>query len=186
MIYSGRKYISKTKIIELLDSKKDFLFFENKEAIIINYKNRNYRLFHIEDFYQIIKNNDLKINVNSDPSYHSLLVAINNKEDIQFKFLSSLRYCQFSNFNIVIDKQSLETIVLKNKQLKEHWESLKCFAIKNTLFFDTEILIELLLNNKLTISENDSDLMHKFQKLFTYHKLNKELINNKKNNLIKI
>lgn len=169
-----------------MNSKKDFCFFENEESIILNYKNRNYRLFHIEDFYQIIKNNDLKVNMNSDPNYQNLLFAINNKEDIEFKFLSSLRYCKFSNFDVMIDKQSLESIILKNKQLKENWEYLKCFSIKNTLFFDTENLIELLLKDKLTISEKDSDLMQKFQKLFTYHKLNNELINNKKNNRLKI
>ncbi len=187
MIYSGLKYISKTQIIKLLDYKKDFHFFENQEAIVINYKNRYYRLFHIEDVHSIIKINNLNLNPISDSIYDKFLNAAYFKENIQFKFMSSLRYCKDSHIDVMIDKQSLETIVVNNKQLKEHYESLKCFTIKNKIFFDTENLIELLLNNKLTLSTKESSLINDIKKIIMYYDLNKKLKNTKNNvNKIKI
>ena len=187
MIYSGLKYISKTQIIKLLDYKKDFHFFENQEAIVINYKNRDYRLFHIEDVHSIIKINNLNLNPISDSIYDKFLNAAYFKENIQFKFMSSLRYCKDSHIDVMIDKQSLETRGVNNKQLKEHYESLKCFTIKNKIFFDTENLIELLLNNKLTLSTKESSLINDIKKIIMYYDLNKKLKNTKNNvNKIKI
>ena len=101
--------------------------------------------------------------------------------------MSSLRYCKDSHIDVMIDKQSLETIVVNNKQLKEHYESLKCFTIKNKIFFDTENLIELLLNNKLTLSTKESSLINDIKKIIMYYDLNKKLKNTKNNvNKIKI
>lgn len=187
MIYSEMKYISKTQIIKLLSCKKDFSFFQNQESIIIDYKNRDYTLFHIEDVYSIIKLNNLKVNPMSDSLYTKFLNAIYFNENIQFKFMSSLRYCKDISTDVMIDKQSIETIIIKNKHFKKYYDSLKCFNIKNKIFFDTENLIELLLNNELTLSTKESKLLNDIKKIIMHYNLTNKLKSTNNNfNKIKI
>lgn len=181
MIYSEFKYISKTQIVKLLKSKEDFTFFTNQEAIIINYKERDYRLFHIEDVYKIVKSKNLKINSVKDSMYWKFSNAICSNESIEFKFISSLRYSKECQLDVMIDKKSLEEIILNNKQLKENYDSIKCFTIKNKVFFDTDTLIELLLSNKLKFSTKDSKLQNDIRKAVMYCGLKNEIKNKNDN-----
>ena len=191
MIYSQIKYISKTQIIKSLFFKKDFSFFQNQESIIIDYRNCDYTLFHIEDVYSIIKLNNLKINTLSDSFYKNFFNAIYLNENIEFKFISSFRYCKDIPTDVMIDKESLEAIIIKNKNFKEYYDSLKCFTIKNKIFFDTENLIELLLDNKLTLSTKEYKLLNDIKKIIMYYKLSDKIsdkikITNNNFNRIKI
>lgn len=186
MIYSDLKYISKTQILKLLLLKKQFIIFNNKEAITIDYNKQSYKLYHIEDVYNIIKENQLELKPISNSLYQSFLKALVNKEEITFNLTSSLRYCKNTNLDVMISKESLEGLVLKNKKLKQHYQSLKCFTIINKIFFDTEYVIELLLKDKLDFSTKESDLKNEIKKIILYHNLVEKLDNKEHNKLIKI
>ena len=186
MLYSHFKYISKTQVLKLLKSKKDMTFFTNQEAIVIEYYDRSYHLFHIEDIYNIIKNNKLIIKTTSDFLLDDFLEAIVADHEVNFQFIAKQRYTKNSNINAMIDKDSFDKIIKDDKKLKEHYKSLKCFAIKNKVFFDSDDLIELLLNDKLTLSSKESSFLNDIKNLLLFHQLNRDLIAKKNNKLVKI
>ena len=91
----------------------------------------------------------------------------------QVPVISSASTCLLTAGTTTVNDFDLE-LLLKSKSTK-------------LLGFDTENLIELLLNNKLTLSTKESSLINDIKKIIMYYDLNKKLKNTKNNvNKIKI
>ena len=175
MIYYGNKYTSKTQILKFLKHKKDINLFMGREDVIIDYRDTLYRLFHAESIYRIVKVNKIDIKKTENPLSSFLLEAITNNEEVTFCFIASERYCKNSNLKLMLDIKELESIVVCNKLAREKFSLLNCFALKSKYFYDTEDLIEMLLNNTLILSNKTNPLINDIKNIMLYYNLDKEL-----------